>query len=505
MSEDQHAVIAFLREPAAYGPQVGRVAVVETHVSLVFLAGDRAYKLKRAVTYPYLDFSTVEKRRAACAAELALNRRTAPDLYLGLQGLGRGAGGGIGWIETGEALDWVVVMRRFDQDQLFDRMAAEGRLDAPLILALAAHIAGFHATAEQRPERGGAAAMKAVADGNARSLREAGFPGAAITALDSRTQEHVARHAALLDARRAAGKVRRVHGDLHLRNICLYAGKPVLFDCLEFSEELATIDVLYDLAFLLMDLDQRGLAPFANLAFNRYLDLSGEDDGIAAMPLFLSLRAAIRAHVTAAAPATSPRAATPDESRRYFAAAQSALLPRPARLVAIGGLSGTGKSTLALRLAPLLGLPPGARVLRSDVIRKGLFGIAPEAPLPEAAYAPAVTRRVYDAIRDKAAAALAAGTCAVLDAVAQRPEERAAFAALAERAGVPFTGLWLEAPAGTMQARLGTRRGDASDATASVLAGQLARDPGAIDWQRLPAGGDPEATLRAARRALDLD
>ena len=508
MPDDQREVIAFLREPSAYGPPVGRVEVIETHVSLVFLAGDRAYKLKRAVTYPYLDFSTLEARRAACAAELTLNRRNAPDLYLGLRALGRGEGGGIGWTEAGDALDWVVVMRRFDQDRLFDAMAAAGRLDASLILALAAHIAEFHAHAERRPERGGAAATAAIADGNTRSLRAAGFPGEAIDDLDTRAHAHIARHAALLDARRAAGKVRRVHGDLHLRNICLYAGKPVLFDCLEFSEELATIDVLYDLAFLLMDLEQRGLSDLANLAFNRYLDLSGEDDGIAAMPLFLSLRAAIRAHVTAAAldrHAPDERAAARAEAQRYFAAARSALLPRPARLVAIGGLSGTGKSTLAMRLAPALGLLPGARVLRSDVIRKCLFGLAPEMPLPPAAYAPEVTRRVYDAIRDKAAAALAAGYCVILDAVSLRPEERTAFAALAEKAGVPFTGLWLEAPAETMKARLGTRRGDASDATAAVLAGQLGRDPGALDWQRLAASGDPDQTLAAARRALGLD
>jgi aminoglycoside phosphotransferase family enzyme/predicted kinase len=515
MSDDQREVIAFLREPSAYGPGVGRVEVIETHVSLVFLAGERAYKLKRAVAYPYLDFSTREARRAACEAELALNRRTAPDLYLGVRAIGRGAGGGIGWIpatEAGEALDWVVVMRRFAQDQVFDALAAAGRLDAPLILALAAHIAAFHAQAERRSAQGGAAAMESVADGNVRSLRDAaaaaGFSGEAIDDLGRRTREHLAQHAALLNARRAAGKVRRVHGDLHLRNICLFEGRPILFDCLEFSEELATIDVLYDLAFLLMDLDERGLSDFANLAFNRYLDLSGEDDGIAAMPLFLSLRAAIRAHATAAAlgrHALDEREVGRAEADRYFAAARGALLPQPARLVAIGGLSGSGKSTLALRLAPALGLRPGARVLRSDVIRKCLFGVAPETPLPAAAYAPEITRRVYAALGDKAAAALAAGYCAVLDAVSLQPAERAAFAALAAAAGVPFTGLWLEAPAETMTARLGARRGDASDASASVLAGQLGRDPGAVDWRRIAAGGDPDKTLAAARRALGLD
>ena len=190
----------------------------------------------------------------------------------------------------------------------------------------------------------------------------------------------------MLDRRGAAGKVRRCHGDLHLRNVCLFEGKPTLFDCLEFSDELASVDVLYDLAFLLMDLEHRGLADFANLVLNRYLDLTGEDDGLAALPLFLSLRAAIRAHVTAAAMERAAQSAAEPamaaEARRYLELAAQFLRPRSCRLIAIGGLSGTGKSTLAAALAPCL----GARVLRSDVIRKRLFGVAPETQLPASAY-----------------------------------------------------------------------------------------------------------------------
>ena len=192
--------------------------------------------------------------------------------------------------------------------------------------------------------------------------------------------------------------MRRGHGDLHLRNVCLFEGRPTLFDCLEFSDELASVDVLYDLAFLLMDLEHRGLADFANLVLNRYLDLTGEDDGLAAMPLFLSLRAAIRAHVTAAA---MERAAQPGakpamgaEARSYLDLCARLLRPRSCRLVAIGGLSGTGKSTLAAALAPSL----GARVLRSDVIRKRLFDVAPETRLPASAYTPrSVAPRLPDA------------------------------------------------------------------------------------------------------------
>ena len=509
MIDDQREAIAFLGRPSSYGAGVERVETIETHVSLVFLAGERAYKLKRAVELPYLDFSTVERRREACAAELALNRRTAPALYLELRRLGRDAAGEVCFSEDGPEVDWVVVMRRFDQALLFDTLARDGRLDGQIMDALADHIAAFHDTADRHFDRGGPVAMREVAEENHRILagaQRAGFGPAEADAIHEKWSRAIAAVAGLLEDRRASGRVRRCHGDLHLRNICLLDGDPTLFDCLEFSEALAGIDILYDLAFLLMDLEHRGLAGLANRVLNRYLDRTGEDRGLAAMPLFLSLRAGIRAHVTATALA---RAADPDraaemaqEARRYLDLAHRALEPRPPRLVAIGGLSGSGKSTLAAALAPELGLRPGARVLRSDVARKLMLGAAPETHLAADAYRPEITRRVYAGLRDKAAAALAAGYCAIIDAVSLRPVERRAFAETAHAAGVPFTGLWLDADAVAMADRIGARRGDASDATADILARQLRQDPGALDWTRIDAGGGPEQSLAAARHAL---
>ena len=256
--------------------------------------------------------------------------------------------------------------------------------------------------------------------------------------------------------------MRLCHGDLHLGNICVVDGRPLLFDCIEFSEDIASIDVLYDLAFLLMDLDHRGHRDFANLVLNRYLDLTGEDagetGGLAAMPLFLALRALIRAHVTATKAEHGwggvDRAAAFAEVRAYLGEAEAALIPSAPRLIAIGGLSGTGKSTLAAKIAPALGPPPGARWLRSDVTRKLLFGTDPETKLPPEAYAPDITERVYRDLCAGAAAALRAGYPAVIDAVALRADERRAFAAVAAAAGVPFTGLWLEAPAERLMARV---------------------------------------------------
>jgi len=510
LSRDQQDAIAFLKDPSSYGPGVDRVEVLETHASLVFIAGERVFKLKRAVAYPYLDFSTADLRRRACEAELLLNRRTAPALYEEVRGLFRGTDGTVGFSPHGEALDWVVVMRRFDQALLFDALAATGGLDRQVMDRLADHIAGFHASAERHIECGGAAEMADLAEVQYRCLAtasRAGFSLDRVQGLLKQWQGRVAVLAELLDRRRASGKVRHCHGDLHLRNICLLDGRPTLFDCLEFDERLARIDVLYDLAFLLMDLEHRGFGNFANRVLNRYLDRTEEDDGLAAMPFFLSLRAAIRAHVTATALEHEDRGAAAGaklvrDARSYLDAAERFLQPQPCRLVAIGGLSGSGKSTLATGLAPELGLRPGARVLRSDVTRKLLLGADPEERLPSGAYTRGTSCLVYDALCRKAAMGLAAGYSVVVDAVALTAEERRSFAEVAHAAGLPFSGLWLEARPEAMANRIRGRVHDASDASAEILAEQLRHDPGKIDWVRIDAGGRPDDCLNAARRAL---
>jgi aminoglycoside phosphotransferase family enzyme/predicted kinase len=521
MDDAQREIVAFLSDPSSYPPGAGPVEVIETHASIVFLAGPRAYKLKRAVKYAYLDFSSPALRRAACTAELKLNRRTAPQLYLEVRAISRGPDGAIFWgrpkedhagDHPGDPLDFVVVMRRFDQAELLENVARAGALSSSLLYALSAHIAAFHEKAERRSDRGGTTAMAELVATNIgvlRDCRSAGFAAAQIDRLENTLCAELAPLGRLLDGRRRAGRVRRCHGDLHLRNICLVDGQPLLFDCVEFSEELASIDVLYDLAFLLMDLGHRGHQSFANLVLNRYLDLTGEDDGLALLPLFLSLRAVIRAHVTATMAehgwGSGDCAGAFTEARRYLDEAEAALVPRPARLVAVGGLSGSGKSALAAGLASELGRNPGARILRSDVLRKLRFGAEPESPLPPEAYTAEVTALVYQDLCTRAAAALRAGYCAVIDAVALGEAERGSFAAIAAAAGVPFTGLWLEAPAATMRARIARRRGDASDASSEILGHQLAHDPGALDWTRIDAGGDPDATLAAARRALSRE
>jgi len=312
----------------------------------------------------------------------------------------------------------------------------------------------------------------------------------------------------LLDERMAQGLVRRCHGDLHLRNICVIDGRPTIFDGIEFNDAIACIDVLYDLAFLLMDLDHRGLRSYANLVLNRYLRHGDDLPGLAAMPLFLSVRAAVRAKVSIsmAASQARPDAAQPlaDEAGVYFRAARAYLEPALPRLVAVGGLSGTGKTSLARELAPDLGAPPGALHLRSDVLRKALAGVGELNRLVPKSYNAAASEVVYAELVRRTRAALDAGRAVIVDAVYARPEERAAIEAVARDLGVPFHGLWLECPEDVMIARVAGRRADASDATIEVLRRQLGYDISAITWHRLDASDAPEAVSATAKRTLSF-
>jgi hypothetical protein len=520
ITEDQSAQIAFLADSASYEPTSGGPAItgverIETHGALVFLAGEHAYKMKRAVRFPYMDFSTLERRRRFCAAEIAINRRTAPTLYLEVKPIVRRADGRLAFGGDGVAVEWVVVMRRFEQADQFDRLAAAGRLTEPLVRALAQAIAAFHDGAERRDAFGGAASYTTLLAGIAAEFRRhagAALDGASAQRWGDQARAALARCGAVVDHRRATGHVRHCHGDLHLANICLFEGRPTAFDAIEFNDDFACTDTFYDLAFLLMDLDSHGLRPLANAALNRYLELRPQDlDALATLPLFLSCRAAIRAHVAASTSATPTLAsdvqsAKRAEARLYLTRALDYLTPPPARLIAIGGRSGSGKSTLARRLAPDLGAAPGAVIPRSDIIRKHLMGIGEYARLPPDGYTAAVSDRVFAEIERRAGLALAAGHCVVADAVFGTRARRGSIAALARGAGVDFAGIWLEAPAGVLESRVTQRTADASDATVEVVRRQLegvaAPGGGEAHWHVVDGSGPPADVAARARIAL---
>ena len=524
-------VAAFLADPATHG-LAEAPRRIDTHAAVVFLAGPLAYKIKRPVRFPFLDFSTPALREAACRREIAVDRPIAPQIYRRVVPITREADGRLAIGGAGEPVEWAVEMNRFDETATLDRVLARGPLAPAFVDDLAATIA--RAEARARPREAGPwyadLGRYLAQNAEAFALRPDLFPPARAAALTRAAAERHAVLADLVETRGRQGFVRLGHGDLHAGNIAVIDGRAQPFDAIEFDDAIATGDVLYDAGFLVMDLADRGDRASARRLLDRLIletarleaerrriagdpaaiaaALFAEIDGLAALPLYLSVRAALRAKIAAARAAHldgGPRATAEAEAVRLFAAAFDHLEPRTPRLVAIGGLSGSGKSRLAEMLAPAFEPAPGALVLRTDEIRKLLAGRVAEARLPAEVYTAEASVHVYGVLAAAARRALAAGRSVILDAVAARPEERADFAAIAAAAEVPFAGLWLDVDEATALARVGTRRGDASDADVTVVRLQRGFDLGTIDWTRLDANGPPETVLAAARGRLGLD
>jgi aminoglycoside phosphotransferase family enzyme/predicted kinase len=461
--------------------------VIETSISWLFLFRGRVLKFKKAVDFGFVDFTTLERRLWAARRELDFNRLTAPTLYRRLVAIGRTPSGDVAERPEDQALDIAVEMARFDQEAILARRLP---LDGDFAESLGRRIGAIHLAAAPGLAGGGSAGLDYVMRSNAEQL--ARHPGGLmrddVIALEAAATRAWESARDLLDERLASGFCRACHGDLHTQNIVLIHGEPVLFDCIEFSDRLREIDVLYDIAFLLMDLAFRGSLEAANRAFNGWLDATarGLDSsmwrGLAVLPLFQAVRATVRAHVSA-------REGKDEAAGAYLAAAARWLQPQGARLVAVGGLSGAGKTFHARRLAPALGAAPGAVVLRSDEIRKRLMGRSAHERLSQEAYRPEISAEVYATLERTAAACLAGGRSVIADAVFLSAESRRRIEEVADAAGAPFAGVWLEGRPDVLRRRLGERRGDASDADAAVLERQLAQDPGEITWARTPAGG----------------
>lgn len=526
---DHATIVQALTDGTAFSVEAAAVERIDTFAAHVFLVGERAYKLKRPVRFSVLDFTTALARRRALRDELHLNRRFAPQLYLRTVEIRKTENGAkvptSGSVEIGKPTgEWLLEMVRFPDDSRLDRVAAQGGLSPDLAERLGATIANLHAKLEPMACAGGVAAFATILDGNRDDLARAPrglFEQSCVRAMLAASDDALKRHGDLLDERRSAGRVRHCHGDLHLANMVLLDGEPTAFDCIEFDAAIACIDVLYDLAFLLMDLLDQGHKAAAQRVLQGYFcNARGVDEedfaGLALLPLFMATRAAIRAKVLGLILAelsdADYRRLEADRAdgrilsaQRYANIAASLLQPRKAMLVAIGGWSGSGKTTLARELAPVLGAAPGAVVLRSDVIRKAQFGVSPTTRLPAAAYTPERSAAVFARLRADAAKILTAGHSVIVDAVHGQKAERDAIEAVAKAAGVPFAGVWLDGALPLLQGRVEARTGDASDADAAVVARQVATDTGPMDWERLAAGRHTSRLAKAVLALLEAD
>jgi aminoglycoside phosphotransferase family enzyme/predicted kinase len=439
-------------------------ASVETHISWVLLAGEFAWKVKKPVTLPFLDYGTVEQRRACCREELRLNRRFAPDLYLEVAEL------------AGEP---AVKMRRFDEEQRLDHVCARGDLTGAQLAAFARDIAAFQRTAAVPPEPtfGSPETIRADALENFAELRRL-LPDAPrrLAALEEWTRAEWTRRAADFARRRRQGCVREGHGDLHLGNLVLLEGRVVPFDGIEFNAGFRHIDVASEIAFTLLDLLDHGRPGLASWLLSEWLTWSGDFDALRVLRFYLVYRALVRAKVAALQEKDA-------ECRGYLAIAERLAVPPAPTFTITCGPSGSGKTYASSRRLAGADFLHTVRI-RSDVERKRLFGLAPDAASGGAIYAPAATLRTYARLGELAELAVAAGWSVIVDAAFLKRAERDAFRALAARLDAPFAILAPAAAPEEMARRLAARRNDASEATPDVLEQQLR-------WMEPPGPDEP--------------
>jgi len=487
MDEPRHSeLISALRNPAAYEHPAESVEVRETHISWVLLAGPFAYKIKKPVDFGFLDFSDLDKRRLFCEEELRLNRRLAPDLYLAVVPISgdprnpRFGGAGV-------PIEFAIKMRRFDQAALFDRLSRDGRLSSEHLDELAETLARFHAsinrgTAEDAhglPENiFGAAEQNFV---HIAPLLDSPADIAALENLRAWSSGEYSRQRETMLARKAAGFIRECHGDLHLGNIVLIDGRPTPFDGIEFNEDLRWIDTMSELAFLVMDLEVRGKRDLAFRFLNRYLEITGDYRGLSLLNYYRVYRAMVRAKIAQLTRAHAGDAAKRQELlllyRQYIEYASGLIRPRKPALLITHGFSGSGKSSVAGRIAERL---PAIR-LRSDLERKRLAGFGERADTGSTfgagVYTADMTRRTYGYLLDTAEGILKSGLSVIVDATFLKREQRMAHKKLAERTGAAFLILDCQAPVATLKSRIEARAllgKDPSEADTAVLDHQLA-------------------------------
>ena len=475
-------MIVALQDPRCYPHPVTALRLIETHISWVFLTGGFAYKIKKPLKLDFLDFSTLERRREYCVQELHLNRRLAPQIYLGVVPI-TGSADAPKIDGSGEAFEYALKMREFPQESLLTNKLAQGEVSPPHIDAISDTLVSFHERASSADAQGrfatdamvlavaldNFAAIERLLTGNGMHLR--------ITALKRWTHE---RHARLLDAfadRRNRGRIRECHGDLHSGNIALIDDAPAIFDCIEFNADFRWIDVMSEIAFLVMDLAARGRTDFAYRLLNRYLEASGDYAGLPVLAYYLVYRAMVRAKIDCirARQPDLPREAGAREWQDFIARialAEGYARQQPRLLAITCGLSGSGKSTAALHAASRSAMIR----IRSDVERKRLFGLragdASHSNLDSGIYATGASTRVYERLAALAQDAIEAGFAVIVDAAFLRREVRSRFRNLATSLGARFMIIKCSASSDTLRARIDARRvsgNDPSEASLEVL------------------------------------
>jgi uncharacterized protein len=463
------------------------VYLIQTHASFVLLTGDYTYKIKKPVNFGFLDYSTLAKRQHFCTQELLMNQRTAPEIYLEVlpiiqTGDSFQFGSNLPAISSAEiTVEYVLKMREFPQNSLLLSLLERGLLTEQIMADLGREVANFHTTVISNSyiRRFGEVSQIRTAIDNNYLISEKYIGGPQTQTQYQETKDYTdaffANNPELFNRRIANNKIRECHGDLHLRNIALWQDKILLFDCIEFNEQFRFVDVMYDVAFTVMDLESRGRRDLGNAFLNTYIEQTGDWEGLQLLPLYLSRQAYVRAKVTSLmlddpAISTAQKAEISQTAAHYYKLAWQYTKPRPGKLTLMSGLSGSGKSTAARYLARRT----GAIHIRSDAVRKHLGGIPLNERGGEDLYSDEMTAQTYGRLLELGIILADRGWDVILDAKFDRQNLRTDAIDRAQSHGLPLQIIYCTAPIEVLRERLQQRRGDIADATAELLSSQQA-------------------------------
>ena len=469
-----------LLQPSVYEHPTDHIELIETHISWVILTGDFAYKIKKPVNFGFLDFSTLEKRQRYCEQELRLNRRLAPTIYLEVVAVS-GTEEKPVISKHGKAFEYAVKMRQFPQAAQLDHMLAAGGVKTEHMDRIAHMVADFHQTADianNSVDYGRPSLVYHPAEENFLQIYQhldAETYADKLTILEQWCRNEFRKLEVVFAQRKADGFIRECHGDMHLRNLLWLNDNPVAFDCIEFNDNLRWIDVISEIAFLIMDLQHQKQEKLANHFLNSYLEATGDYAGLAVLPFYLCYRAMVRAKVSALRLeqknlSTKEKHDTEKEFISYLELALTYTQRTPPKLIIMHGLSASGKSSVSQELLDAT----GAIRIRSDVERKRLFK-STSGSTDTNIYSEDATQQTYERLINLASIIIDAGYSVIVDATFLQRENRKLFQQLAKQLQTPFVILQLTAPDDVLRQRIIQRSNDVSDADLAVLEQQLAR------------------------------
>lgn len=455
------------------------VQLIQTHISYVLLTGEFAYKIKKPLNFGFLNYSTLEVRQHFCEEELRLNQRGAAEIYLEVLPITQIAGqyqlGG-----SGEAVEYAVKMQQFPQDALLTNLFEQGELTPELLLELAKTIAEFHAkttTNDYIRSFGEVSQIRQAFDENfEQTTQYIGGPQSQQQFDETKAycDQFFATQTALFQQRVAADRIRECHGDLHLRNIAYWQKKLLLFDCIEFNEPFRFVDVMYDVAYIVMDLEARQRSDLSTLFLNAYAEQTGDWEGLQVLPIYVSRQTYVRAKVTSfllgdpGVPEAEKQQAK-ETAALYYRLAWQFSQPRQGKLMIMAGLSGSGKSSTARQIAAR----SSAIQIRSDAVRKHLGGVPLNQRGGDDLYSAEMTEKTYAKLLELGLALASQGFPVILDAKYDRVARRQTVIEQAASQQIPLQIIHCDAPLETLKARLDQRQGDIADATATLVAQQV--------------------------------